>query len=441
METHGRVVLLPEWWGGHLSWLLPPQSTIMSSQELKTWYRSRGWDIHDRMKGRGGKRFLIASARGTSGGGERQERYFFASEFNSPDSDILTLVFSVSGTALACEHVQKLVGRDGEAFLVQAGLLRMQEILNEDETPRKVFVDLHSRSSADEFRIASTATLQAERERAIHETLSLLAERQYRGNISEYTCEELLDVICVSEAVFNRAHEFLLKRGWIELLEKDGAISITPDGEEELARMQQRNTTMSISDLYTDVIEVLKQDGTRHANQKASVQRTRVFMDHSTFPVEAGDLVIRHMSNGLKETFKVIDPGFQERFHGIAAHYQMHVQNLGLPEAKHAISNITNNYNLSGPNARINQNSTDTSSNIANIDSRAIQCVERLRNEIRSMSLADEERTEALETLDDVESEVQSTSPRKRVISSLLKQLPTAEMITNIVTSLIGLYK
>lgn len=410
----------------------------MSSKVLKQFYHSKNWEILDRMKGRTGRRFLIASSRGHTV--EREERYFFAGSIDDPDGELIVLAFSVSGSALACEHVQKLVGRKPETFLLQAGLLRMQETLLEDESPRKVSIDLHSQSLPEEFRITSTAALQSERDRAIREMLTLLAEKQYRGTGTETSRDELLDTICVSEAVFNRVQEILLQRGLIQVTDLDGTTLITPDGEDELARLQQRTTSMPISSLAKDKIDILKQDNTRHTALKASVQGSRIYMDHTTFPVETGDLIERNMSNGVKETYRVIDPGFQEGVHGIKAHYQMHVQNLGVPEAAKAVATIINNYNLNGPNARINNNSTDASTNIVHTDARAIQYVQELRTHFKSASLSDDEKNEAMAALDDVEAEVKSPTPRKRVISALLNQLPNVESAANILTMLIALF-
>ena len=86
------------------------------------------------------------------------------------------------------------------------------------------------------------------------------------------------------------------------------------------------------------------------------------------------------MSNGGEETFEVIDPGFHERFHGIPAGYQMEVRQLGIPEARSAIQNIT--YNVTGQNARINQNSVDQSINIIELSSDMAENIRALRDEV-----------------------------------------------------------
>lgn len=112
---------------------------------------------------------------------------------------------------------------------------------------------------------------------------------------------------------------------------------------------------MGFAALMTDTVSVLKQNGDSFEGIKASVQSDKIFIEGAQPYIEAGDLVRRKMSNGGEETFKVLDPGFHEEFHPIPAGYQMKVVKLGVPGAARHIQNIT--YNVSGYNARINQNS------------------------------------------------------------------------------------
>ena len=148
---------------------------------------------------------------------------------------------------------------------------------------------------------------------------------------------------------------------------------------------------MSFSDLMTDTVSVLKQNGDLFEGIKASVQSSKIFIDGAKPLIEIGDLIRRKMSNGGEETFKVLDPGFHEEFHGIPAGYQMQVVKLGVPEAARLVQNIT--YNVSGHNARINQNSVDNSHNVVSVNPDAIELLSALRGEISRMRLpADQER-------------------------------------------------
>lgn len=194
---------------------------------------------------------------------------------------------------------------------------------------------------------------------------------------------------------------------------------------------------MPFADLMNDTIDLLKSDGTKKTGLKASVQKNKVFMDANGVLVEPQDLIMRRMSNGAEETYRVIDPGFHESFHGIKAHYQMEVHKLGLPEAKSAVQSIT--YNITGNNARVNQNSIDNSTNLVQIDARAIQYVEALRKEIDGSSLSASEKAEANEVIDEVDGCFRSGNPKKSVVTALLKALPQVANVASIVSALAGL--
>jgi len=96
----------------------------------------------------------------------------------------------------------------------------------------------------------------------------------------------------------------------------------------------------------TDTVSVLKQNGQTFEGIRASVQSDKIFIQGTEPLIEIGDLIRRKMSNGAEETFRVLDPGFHEKFHSIPAGYQMRVVKLGVPEAAKAIQNIT--YNITG---------------------------------------------------------------------------------------------
>ena len=187
---------------------------------------------------------------------------------------------------------------------------------------------------------------------------------------------------------------------------------------------------MSFDDLLTDTVSLLKQNGEVVEGIKASVQKGKIFIQRSDLLIEQGDLLQRLMSNGAEETYRVIDPGFHEKFHSIPAGYQMDVHKLGLPEAKSAVQNIT--YNISGTNNRINQNSTDNSINIANINPDVQDHINALRDEIKNLNLPEEEANASYEVIDAVESQFKSDKPSKTVVKTLLSALPSAASIASI---------
>ena len=186
---------------------------------------------------------------------------------------------------------------------------------------------------------------------------------------------------------------------------------------------------MTFSDMLNDNVTLLKKNGDRVEGIKASVQAKKIFINRSDILIETGDLIQRNMSNGGEETYEVIDPGFHESFHGIEAHYQMTHRKLGLPEAKAAVQSIT--YHISGPNARVNNHSTDNSVNTVNINPDVAEHISMLRQEVKRL-LPDQEQKPALEVIDAIEGQFESSAPSKVVVKTLLGALPSAGSIASI---------
>lgn len=193
---------------------------------------------------------------------------------------------------------------------------------------------------------------------------------------------------------------------------------------------------MSFRQMMTDKIKIIKSDGQEFDGLKASVQSKGIYLMQSDILIEPNDLIQRIMSNGGVETFRVIDPGFHEKFHSIPAHYQMKVQKLGIPEAEKAIQPIT--FNISGPNARINNNSTDNSTNIANINQDVAEHLALLRQEVGRLVSSDEVKQNALEVIDAIQGQFESSSPSKAVVKTLVSALPHAGSIASIGSFLIS---
>lgn len=196
---------------------------------------------------------------------------------------------------------------------------------------------------------------------------------------------------------------------------------------------------MIFDELLTDVVSLLKSSGETVNEIKASVQKNKIFTHRSDILIEPRDLIQRRMSNGGEETYEVIDPGFHEKFHDIPAGYQMEVRKLGVPEAKRAVQNIT--YNISGANARLNQNSTDNSINIIYQNSKLAENIQALRDEVKKMKLEPTNEKEALEIVDAVEQQIVSNNPSKAVVKTLLNGLPHLGNIASLgsfILSLLG---
>lgn len=187
---------------------------------------------------------------------------------------------------------------------------------------------------------------------------------------------------------------------------------------------------MTLNNLMTDTVKVLKQNGEIILDIKSSVQKSKIFIQRSDILIETGDLIQRSMTNGAEETYKVIDPGFHEKFHSIPAGYQVDVIKLGLPEARAAVQHVT--YNISGTNNRFNQDSIDNSVNIVNSNSEIQEHIVALRDEIDRLSLPKEEQLASYEIIDAVEAQFEAGKPSKAVVQMLLNGLPNAGSIATI---------
>ena len=187
---------------------------------------------------------------------------------------------------------------------------------------------------------------------------------------------------------------------------------------------------MVFKKLLTDTVSLIMKDGTNVDGIKASVQTNKIFIQGQEPLIESGDLIQRKMSNGAEETFEVIDPGFHEKFHSIPAGYQMQVRKLGIPEARSAIQSIT--YNVTGNNARINQNSIDQSVNVVQLPPDVAENLDALRHEINRLIQEGHQRKEAIDVVDAIEEQFNSGSPKKSVVRALVSGLPAAGSIASI---------
>ena len=184
---------------------------------------------------------------------------------------------------------------------------------------------------------------------------------------------------------------------------------------------------MPFSDLETDRISIVKLDGQRFDGLKASVPGNKIFMTGSTPLIEPGDMITCARSNGSEESFRVLDPGFHERFHGIPAGYQMSVQKLGVLPRPGGAGSTT--YNLHGANSRVNVRSVDNSTNVAGVDPALQAALHRLVAAIEGAGLTAEGQRDAFEIVEGVAAQCESAKPSRAVVGALLKGLPAVAEI------------
>jgi hypothetical protein len=112
----------------------------------------------------------------------------------------------------------------------------------------------------------------------------------------------------------------------------------------------------------TNDFDIVAPDGIVRARTKGIYATDTVMIEDTSVHIEAGDELRRTLSNGREEVFTVVDPVFNEQFHTIPAHYQVVIQRKGAFPAK---TGGNYSFHLTGPNARVNLQSTDNSTNIA----------------------------------------------------------------------------
>ena len=95
----------------------------------------------------------------------------------------------------------------------------------------------------------------------------------------------------------------------------------------------------------------------------------------------------RQQPSGIVDVFTVVDSGFQQEFHGIPSHYQSKVRKntAASPSRPRPAAGPQVVYNLIGQNARVNIQSSDSSTNVVNVESALL--FDNLREVIRTSSL------------------------------------------------------
>lgn len=115
--------------------------------------------------------------------------------------------------------------------------------------------------------------------------------------------------------------------------------------------------------LYTDILTLIKKDsGERIEDIYAIVGNDGITTYNADFDLDPGDIFLRTRPSGSQEQYRVLSPGFTQRFGGIQAHYSARVEFIGAlkKDSNTQIGKVV----ISGDNARLNINSLDNSSNV-----------------------------------------------------------------------------
>ncbi|OAE46821.1 hypothetical protein A7J57_12095 [Agrobacterium tumefaciens] len=182
---------------------------------------------------------------------------------------------------------------------------------------------------------------------------------------------------------------------------------------------------MSFDDMMNDVVTLVKKDGTVvKEGIKAQVSKGSIITFDASLPIEPGDHFVRIQQSGLAEDYIVIDPGYMSGMGGRAGipnHFQSKVRRSDAPVAPP--STIINN--IHGPNARVNINSVDNSTNtnttITIQPLEVASLIEKIKPHLAA--LPEDTRTQMQLPIELLESEIRSGKPNSSVLVEGLKSM------------------
>lgn len=172
--------------------------------------------------------------------------------------------------------------------------------------------------------------------------------------------------------------------------------------------------------MLNDIVTLVKKDGTvLREGLKAQVSSGLIITSDATLPIEPGDHFVRIQPSGLAEDYIVIDPGFMSAGRLIPPHFQTKVRRSDAPVAPP--STIINN--IHGPNARVNINSTDNSTNtsISIQPLEVASLLEKIKPHLSS--LPEDARTQMQVPIELLESEIRSGNAKSSVLIEGLKSI------------------
>lgn len=126
-------------------------------------------------------------------------------------------------------------------------------------------------------------------------------------------------------------------------------------------RTFKKGENSMFAEFNTDLVDLVKKNGTNITKIPASVQRNRIFIDDASLVIEDGDQFDHKLANGLTERYLVIDHGFKPAFSSMPAHYQVEVKRVGSHDQQPPP--LVQHINLYGENGRVNNHSIDQSVN------------------------------------------------------------------------------
>ncbi len=151
----------------------------------------------------------------------------------------------------------------------------------------------------------------------------------------------------------------------------------------------------------TDTVTLIKPNGKKYEDIKASVQTKKIFINDATLPIEEGDIIERVLPNKLVENYEVVDRGYNEEWEGIPAHYQIDVRK----QTNIEVNRPTIFNNTFNPTLNINQHQVQNMSISVTIYNEII-------NKIDDSALQQLQKDELKALIKEIETEAKKAKPR-----------------------------
>jgi hypothetical protein len=185
---------------------------------------------------------------------------------------------------------------------------------------------------------------------------------------------------------FEAGARYAIQHGWIEPSQDRGGLKLT-----EAGFGKHGEVGLDLKRRCNEQITLEHKDGSRRENVPSLVTGEIVLVADESVPISPGDAILRQLPSGLVERLIVADPGFHARSRTTGAHYQIRYRR----EDQQPANSPGHVFNVTGPNARVNVNSIDNSSNLISYVSQNMEALSgeftRLRDALVSKAQTAEE--------------------------------------------------
>ena len=154
-----------------------------------------------------------------------------------------------------------------------------------------------------------------------------------------------------------------------------------------------------LRNLSTDdrTVTLVKKSGDRIEDLAAVIEPGKISVYENSLDVEEGDKVERRLPTDRVESYLILETNYSPGIGSVSGFYELRVQKESAI-GKSAPTSVV--YNVSGANSRVNVNSNDSSTNVANVET--AELFQKMRQAANSIS-AKEQQLALVERIDSLE--------------------------------------